>query len=211
MSPAPARASASSRDFALRSPVDHAETLRRIGDDDVVGDAEFGDERQFLEDAGDAGLVGGCWPDQAKPEDDARMVDAAHASQYHWREAGDQPETRGEWLVSHVYAVLGRPEPALHHARRCLELADGEPAWPTSTTPTPPRRWPGRWPAPTTSTSPPPGTRGPPPPARPRRRRRGPPDLHRRPRHRPLVRPEPALSRCRTDARCCGDGPGRER
>ncbi|HEX3202327.1 MAG TPA: SRPBCC family protein [Actinomycetes bacterium] len=35
------------------------------------------------------------------------------------------PATRGEWLVSHVYAVLGRPEPALHHARRCLELADG--------------------------------------------------------------------------------------
>jgi hypothetical protein len=61
------------------------------------------------------------------PEDDARMVDAAHASQYHWREVGGPPETRGEWLVSHVYAVLGRPEPALHHARRCLELADGEP------------------------------------------------------------------------------------
>jgi len=56
--------------------------------------------------------------------DDARMVDAAHASQYHWREAGGPPATRGEWLVSHVYAVLGRPEPALHHARRCLELAD---------------------------------------------------------------------------------------
>ena len=57
--------------------------------------------------------------------DDARMVDAAHASQYHWREAGGPPATRGEWLVSHVYAVLGRPEPALHHARRCLALADG--------------------------------------------------------------------------------------
>jgi uncharacterized protein YndB with AHSA1/START domain len=58
-------------------------------------------------------------------DDDARMVDAAHASQYHWREAGGPPATRGEWLVSHVYAVLGRPEPALHHARRCLQLADG--------------------------------------------------------------------------------------
>jgi hypothetical protein len=32
----------------------------------------------------------------------------------------------GEWLVSHVYAVLGRAEPALHHARRCLELAEAE-------------------------------------------------------------------------------------
>jgi tetratricopeptide (TPR) repeat protein len=29
---------------------------------------------------------------------------------------------RGEWLISRVYAVLGRPEPALHHARRVLEL-----------------------------------------------------------------------------------------
>jgi len=61
------------------------------------------------------------------PDDDARMVDAAHASQYHWREAGGPPWTRGEWLVSHVYAVLGRAEPALHRARRCLELARDEP------------------------------------------------------------------------------------
>jgi len=29
---------------------------------------------------------------------------------------------RGEWQVSRVYAVLGRAEPALHHARRCLAL-----------------------------------------------------------------------------------------
>jgi uncharacterized protein YndB with AHSA1/START domain len=61
-------------------------------------------------------------------DEDARMVDAAHASQFHWREAGGPPATRGEWLVSHVYAVLGRPEPALGHARRCLALADGDPA-----------------------------------------------------------------------------------
>ena len=61
-------------------------------------------------------------------EDDARMVDAAHASQYHWQEAGGPPGTRGEWLVSHVDAVLGRTEPALHHARRCLELAEAA-AW----------------------------------------------------------------------------------
>ena len=76
-------------------------------------------------------LNGLVWRLLARPgrtrEDDARMVDAAHASQYHWREVGGPPETRGEWLVSHVYAVLDRPEPALHHARRCLELADGEP------------------------------------------------------------------------------------
>ena len=29
--------------------------------------------------------------------------------------------------MSHVYAVLGRAEPALHHARRALELAGTEP------------------------------------------------------------------------------------
>lgn len=31
---------------------------------------------------------------------------------------------RGEWQVSRVYAVLGRAEPALHHARRCLEICE---------------------------------------------------------------------------------------
>jgi hypothetical protein len=76
-------------------------------------------------------LNGLVWQLLARPnrsaEDDARMVDAAHASQYHWREVGGPPGTRGEWLISHVYAVLGRAEPALHHARRCLELAASEP------------------------------------------------------------------------------------
>jgi uncharacterized protein YndB with AHSA1/START domain len=33
-------------------------------------------------------------------DDDARMVDAAHASQYHGREAGGPPATRGEMLSS---------------------------------------------------------------------------------------------------------------
>ena len=45
--------------LALRATVDHAEPRGRVGDDDVVGDAEFGDQRQFLEDADDAGVVGG--------------------------------------------------------------------------------------------------------------------------------------------------------
>jgi hypothetical protein len=56
--------------------------------------------------------------------DDDEMVNAAHASRYHWGEAGEPVHwARGEWQCSRVYAVLGRPEPALHHARRCLELA----------------------------------------------------------------------------------------
>jgi DNA-binding transcriptional MerR regulator len=61
---------------------------------------------------------------RTRPDDD-RMVHIAHASRYHW---GQVPAVtpvhlaRGEWLISRVYAVLGRPEPALHHARRVLEL-----------------------------------------------------------------------------------------
>ena len=60
-------------------------------------------------------------------EDDERMLHAAHASAYHWAEAPEcEPKNRArsEWQVSRVYCVLGRPEPALHHARRCLELCE---------------------------------------------------------------------------------------
>jgi hypothetical protein len=56
-------------------------------------------------------------------EDDDQMLHAAHASRYHWGEVGAAVNwARGEWQVSRVYAVLKRPEPALYHARRCLEI-----------------------------------------------------------------------------------------
>jgi DNA-binding transcriptional MerR regulator len=56
-------------------------------------------------------------------EDDDRMVHMAHASRYHWGEVGEPVNrSRGEWQCSRVYAVLGRAEPALHHARRGLEI-----------------------------------------------------------------------------------------
>jgi hypothetical protein len=58
---------------------------------------------------------------------DGALVDMAHASLHHWRMAGGPVEAaRGEWLVSHVYAVLGRGEPALHHARRSYEICVAE-------------------------------------------------------------------------------------
>ena len=61
-------------------------------------------------------------PDRTQADDDT-MVHAAHASRYHWGEAGTAVNlARGEWQVSRVYATLGRAEPALHHAHRCLEL-----------------------------------------------------------------------------------------
>ena len=46
-------------DAALRPAVDHAEARGRVGDDDVVGHRQIGDQREFLEDADDAGGVGG--------------------------------------------------------------------------------------------------------------------------------------------------------
>jgi hypothetical protein len=57
--------------------------------------------------------------------DDDRMLHAAHASRFHWGEVGEPVNlVRGEWQVSRVYSVLRRPEPALFHARRCLELCE---------------------------------------------------------------------------------------
>jgi hypothetical protein len=61
------------------------------------------------------------------PEQDDEMVHAAHASRYHWGEIGTAANlARGEWQVSRVYAVLGRAEPALFHARRCLAYVEAE-------------------------------------------------------------------------------------
>lgn len=60
--------------------------------------------------------------DRTKEEED-QMIHAAHASRYHWGEIGTFLEfERGEWQISRVYLVLKRSEPALHHARRCLEI-----------------------------------------------------------------------------------------
>jgi DNA-binding transcriptional MerR regulator len=58
-------------------------------------------------------------------DDDDRMIHAAHASRYHWGQVpGVEPArlARGEWIISRVYSVLERTEPALHHARRALHL-----------------------------------------------------------------------------------------
>ena len=58
------------------------------------------------------------------------MLYCAHASAYHWMHGGGTTanRARSEWLCSRVYSILGRPEPALHHARRCLELVESAPA-----------------------------------------------------------------------------------
>lgn len=64
--------------------------------------------------------------------DDDRMLHAAHASRYHWGEIGQPTQLAvGEWQCARVYSVLGRAEPALHHARRCAEIvaAHDLPEW----------------------------------------------------------------------------------
>lgn len=64
-------------------------------------------------------------PDRTADQDDD-LIHAAHASRHHWGEVGGPLNlARGEWLCSRVYATLGRSEPALWHARRCLELLEG--------------------------------------------------------------------------------------
>jgi hypothetical protein len=67
-------------------------------------------------------------PDRT-PDQDDEMLHAAHASRFHWGEPGVGEavhRARGEWQCSRVYAVLGRPEPALWHARRCLAIVEAD-------------------------------------------------------------------------------------
>jgi hypothetical protein len=65
--------------------------------------------------------------DRSRAEDD-ELVHCAHASAYHWLQVGTQANrARSEWQCSRVYTVLALAEPALRHARRCLELVESAP------------------------------------------------------------------------------------
>jgi len=56
-------------------------------------------------------------------QEDEEMIHAAHASLSHWSVVGKAVNLqRGQWMVSHVYSVLNRPEPALYHAKKCMGL-----------------------------------------------------------------------------------------
>lgn len=73
-----------------------------------------------------------CWSLLAvkdrTPEEDELMIHAAHASHYHWLKCGTKVnEQRGEWMISHVYAVLGVAERAVFHARRCISITNAFP------------------------------------------------------------------------------------
>jgi len=73
-------------------------------------------------------LYNRTWTLMDSPGDE--MLYCAHASAYHWLQSGGTTanRARSEWLCSRVYSILGRAEPALHHARHCLELVEASPA-----------------------------------------------------------------------------------
>jgi hypothetical protein len=84
-----------------------------VSDDRTTGAQLFNDTWRLLEK-----------PDRGRADDDD-MIHTVHASRYHWGRAAEATPAnlaRGEWLISRVYAVLGRSEPALHHARRVLDI-----------------------------------------------------------------------------------------
>ena len=61
--------------------------------------------------------------EKTRDEED-EMLSCAYASRYHWG-ASHPPVVniaRGEWLISRVWCVLKRPQPALLHAQRSLDL-----------------------------------------------------------------------------------------
>lgn len=80
------------------------------------------DERQLA-----VSLFNATWvlmkkADRSRAEDDT-MLHMAHASRHHWGRVGTAANlARGEWQCSRVYAVLGRAEPCVHHAQRCLDI-----------------------------------------------------------------------------------------
>jgi hypothetical protein len=83
------------------------------------------DERQWHRNQA-AKLFNLVWDYMGKAErtaaEDDTILNAAHASRYHWELVGDQQNLSiGEWQISRVYALLGRAEPATYHGKRCLE------------------------------------------------------------------------------------------
>ena len=67
------------------------------------------------------------WPvlDSEKSTDTQleEALHAAHTSRYHWSKVGTAVNlARGEYMISRVYSAMNRGEPALFHAKRCLEI-----------------------------------------------------------------------------------------
>ncbi len=58
------------------------------------------------------------------PEEDDKLLSAAHAYCYHWGEIGTQFDiARANWLLSRTYIELDRPQEGLLYAEKCLKIA----------------------------------------------------------------------------------------
>ena len=61
-------------------------------------------------------------PHRTQVEDEL-MVHTAHAACFHWMRSGSGlHHQRAEWLLAHVYTMLGMTDMALKYAVRCSEL-----------------------------------------------------------------------------------------
>ena len=60
------------------------------------------------------------------PAESDELLSATHASAFHWSRGGGTlaNAARSQWQIARVYSTLGRGEPAVFHAERCLELAE---------------------------------------------------------------------------------------
>ena len=70
----------------------------------------------------------GLWSilDNVQPtkEEIEEAIHMAHTARYLWSKVGTIINlVRGDYMIARVYAQANRPEPALHYAQRCLELA----------------------------------------------------------------------------------------
>jgi len=58
-------------------------------------------------------------------KDEDILVNMVHASLYHWRQIGEPINIlRGEWMIAHVYTLLGHKEEALYHAENVMTLKE---------------------------------------------------------------------------------------
>ena len=63
--------------------------------------------------------------EERNEKDDARMINFAHASLYHWRKSHKYEsinEQRGQYTLARVYAVLGKGKEALSYAKETSRL-----------------------------------------------------------------------------------------
>lgn len=59
------------------------------------------------------------------PDDNERLVHAAHAACFHWLQAGDVlNHLRAQCLLATVYAKVDLSEAAVRHAEKCLQLSE---------------------------------------------------------------------------------------